>query len=244
MSGKAKLALLGLLLIGIAFLALRPDEGGRDAGADPSATAPAGAPGRSGEPGGPSMEPGGASIPGASHAHGHRPDAGAEGAEGQVYVEGQGMGTVVDPGEGAVIPDMPPSDPGEIPEPPPEEAAQTSGWRLGQTRRILGHLQTRIGRLEAEIGELERAGDSDRLRLKRALLERTRARVGTLSEEASGLEETARAEGTLGDAELGQPSTSVRRPTDLWVDPNAETPAEPGAGAGSGGAEGPPPGAP
>ncbi len=116
---------------------------------------------------------------------------------GEVYVEGQGLATVVPAEPNASVPppaDGPEDDPSVNPPIEPEKP-QTPEWKLEKTTRIAGLMSNRISRLEARVKELEAKGDPAALEEQRVLLERNRKRRAELDVEMAALREQIRANG-------------------------------------------------
>lgn len=128
-------------------------------------------------------------------------DAGRAALEAEPLEESERVdrGVVIAPGGGGVSTD--PSQAEDDERPP-----QTTGWRLGQTQRILGYMQDRLPLIEQAIAEAERTGDTERASLERRRLERSRERIAQLEAHAVDLEQQATADGTLADAEQTGPA--------------------------------------
>ncbi|HLL54163.1 MAG TPA: hypothetical protein VK447_11480 [Myxococcaceae bacterium] len=124
---------------------------------------------------------------------------------GEVYVEGQGLATVVPSEEAQSIPhaDGPTDDPSVNPPIEPEKP-QTPEWKLEKTERIAGHMSNRISRIEARLKELQARGDKAALEEERVLLERTKKRRGELDQEMAALREQIRSNGGTVPAVAGQ----------------------------------------
>jgi hypothetical protein len=124
---------------------------------------------------------------------------------GEVYVEGQGLATVVPSDANQSIPhaDGPTDDPSVNPPIEPEKP-QTPEWKLEKTGRIAGLMSNRISRIEARLKELEARGDKAALEEERVLLERTKKRRGELDQEMAALREQIRSNGGTVPAVAGQ----------------------------------------
>lgn len=81
---------------------------------------------------------------------------------------------------------------------------QSSGWRLGQARRRISMLESRVERYRANLRDLDPSGPASlSAERQRSLLERTEARLRELREQERELAAMARSDGTISDAERG-----------------------------------------
>ena len=185
------LAAVAVLLIGVA---LYLSQGGEGSGPSPqtprlapSASASAGGVdlrGAEGSPGGPST---------GSSARRAGPDGGVlaphVGVRTDFAAPGARTPTGVPEGRG-----IPRSDP---------DADQSSGWRLGQARRRLAILESRVTMYQAAVDRLVAEGRDDVAQRQRGVLERVQRRVVEFREQEAELLEAAQADGTMGDVDQG-----------------------------------------
>jgi hypothetical protein len=88
-----------------------------------------------------------------------------------------------------------------------DAAQQSSGWRLGQTRRQLEVIQPRIAMLRRALADLEQRGDAAAIEQQRAVVQRFENRLTELREDQMRFEEEARRDGTLAEADRGYQDT-------------------------------------
>ncbi len=115
----------------------------------------------------------------------------------------------VDPGQ--QLPALPPATsplaPGHtIDAPAPreaDEATETTGWRLGATRRRIEQADHRLGLLRGQLATLEARGDGDTAARQRRVVDRFEERLEELRADEDALRAEAAADGTLADEDTG-----------------------------------------
>ena len=173
--------------------------------------------------------------PGPARARiGERPDARRAGSgSGGADLQGARRELPVDAGvlaqiprraEGAVPAGSPGRGTGRTPEELPGNATDTehtSGWRLGQSRRRIVILQSRLARLHAQLELLEQQGRTDVAARQRAVLDRFEARLGEMRAEEQELLPLAERDGTMGEVDRGyeEGETESERPTSPAITP-------------------------
>ncbi len=183
-------ALVAVVLVGLALYLSLDDGGAGDARETPRMTAPAASAGG-----------GGAHV--AEGSPGGPVSAGAprrSGADGGVAVAHVGVRTDF-PEPGARTPTGVPVSRG-LPRSDPD-ADRSAGWRLGQTRRRVALLESRVTLYQDAVDRFVAEGRDDLAGRQRAVLERIQRRVVEFREEEAELLEAAQAEGTMGEVDQG-----------------------------------------
>lgn len=196
--GRSQGAILGaavaaLALVGLLFVVLRPEGGAEevariDARSGRLVSDPGGSPGGSGGPGGtgrPATVGADGGVP--------RPPRGPLEASRVEASRVEASRTV------PALTDRP-RDPGE---------GQSSGWRLGQTRRQIEVASTRTEWLRAALADLERRGNAAAVEAQREVVQRFERRLEELRADAATLEARAREDGSLDDAQTGYDATDL-----------------------------------
>jgi hypothetical protein len=101
------------------------------------------------------------------------------------------------------------------------DSEHSTGWQLGQTRRRIAILSSRLERIRAQADSLEQQGRPDVAARQRAVLERFEVSLREMREQEQELLPLAERDGTMGEAERGyeEGETESERPTSPAVTP-------------------------